>query len=288
MNILITGISGFIGTALLEELKGSTHQLFCVSRKPISFSAPNIHSIIADLSTPGFEKQLPSGIDCIVHMAQSQAYREFPEKAADIFQVNVNATFTLLNWAYRQNVSRFIHFSSGNVYKPQDKLLTEFDARESFSFYGTTKIMGEQLCEQFSEYFDLTILRPFSIYGPKQEGMLMHNIYNRINKGQSITLAGGVGLKITPLFIDDCIEALVKILDRPAKKGLKIYNLSGNEVVSIRQIAEEIGKVIKRQINYQEEVGTPLFLMGDNKKIKEDLNLKLSVRLSDGLKKVFI
>ena len=51
-----------------------------------------------------------------MHLAQSPRYRDFPEGALDVFEVNVGSTQRLLDWACRQGVKRFIYASSGGVY----------------------------------------------------------------------------------------------------------------------------------------------------------------------------
>jgi UDP-glucose 4-epimerase len=286
LKVLITGGSGFIGSNLINRLKQNKDIIiYSLVRNDQVKETPGVINISADLETLDFTKQLPAGIDCIIHMAQSGNYRDFPSKSLSIFNVNIRSTQILLDWAYQNKVKKFLYFSSGNVYKQQDKLLSETDAAEPSNFYGTSKHIAEQLCKAYAGHFDVYILRPFAIYGPGQNGMFIQNILQRIEKEEKVILASNIGLKITPLYISDCITAITAILSLPEKKTCVTYNLCGSEVINMLQLAEQIGTLINKKPGFSLNQDSPVCLMGDNSKICNDLNFKIETDFRSGLRK---
>ncbi len=288
MNILVTGANGFIGSNLIRKLAAASGTtVFACMRTDDGTLINNVKKIISDFSADDFENTLPNNIDCIIHLAQSKHYRNFPEKTKEIFKVNVASTLSLLQWGLKNSIKKFIYFSSGNVYKPQNKLMSETDELGAFSFYGSTKIMAEELCKSYKDYFEIDILRPFGIYGPKQEGMFIQNLLGRLQNEEAIYLASGIGMKTTPMYIDDCVEVVSKILMRDATKNCFVYNLSGKEVLTIKEVAEHLAAIKNITPKYVIENKEPLYLMGDSSKICSDLNFTPKINFENGIKQLF-
>ena len=97
-TILITGSNGLIGYTLLEKLSNNNF-VYALSRKKIELKHDNFKNIICDLSKPLDVEKLPKKVDIIYHLAQSEHFRNFPEKSTDIFNVNTISTLSLLEYA---------------------------------------------------------------------------------------------------------------------------------------------------------------------------------------------
>lgn len=246
MKILITGINGFIGQHLGRCL-ASSHDVFGITRsaqpQTLSF-ATGVSLISADLSEPGFIDQLPSDIDCVIHLAQSQQYRNFPVGADDMRRINIDATCQLLDWAKKTAVKQFIFSSTANVYGKSTTQLAESDATIPESFYGATKLAAEHLVRQYQEFYQVDILRLFTVYGPGQKGMLIPNIADRIQQGHPITLAQGVGLYLTPIFVGDVVSVIEKLMVKSEKGPCRILNVCADEVTHLGAIVKIIEEVI--------------------------------------------
>src|SRR3990167_8609195 len=136
MNVLITGVDGFIGQHL-SRLLSTKHDVYGVTRAlPSTRVQAAIKFIFADLSAPAFPDLLPRNIDCVIHLAQSQQYRDFPGGADDMRRINIDATCELLEWARKTGVKQFIFTSTANVYGKSTTLLTESHVTLPDSFYG--------------------------------------------------------------------------------------------------------------------------------------------------------
>ena len=100
MKILITGAGGFVGKRLARHLADKGNEVVAVVRSQSwstdrnFLSRKNIHVLEVDLLSLDC-RQLPTEVDVIYTLAQSAHFREFPEKADDIFAVNVAANFRL-------------------------------------------------------------------------------------------------------------------------------------------------------------------------------------------------
>src|SRR4030095_13942435 len=98
MRILVTGGTAFLGTSLLPMLAG--HEVFALTRsaRP-SGERDAVSWIEADLGGDLDTAKLPARMDAIIHLAQSDAYKSFPDGAVDMLRVNVEAPSRLLRWA---------------------------------------------------------------------------------------------------------------------------------------------------------------------------------------------
>ena len=108
MKVLVTGGTGFLGRHLLRMLAG--HEVFALTRgKHADKNFPaNISWIESDLSRGLDLSSLPGKADALIHLAQSDKFRDFPGGAHDVFRVNVEAPSALLRWAAGAGVTRAI------------------------------------------------------------------------------------------------------------------------------------------------------------------------------------
>ncbi|MBI3741891.1 MAG: NAD(P)-dependent oxidoreductase [Chloroflexi bacterium] len=257
MKILLTGSTGYIGRQLLKRLM-PTHEVIEVCR-----------TTGYDLSQSGWTLHLPNqNVDVVIHLAQSRHYREFPAGAEDMFRVNVASTFDLLDWARHHNVKHFVFVSTGNVYKPSGSKLSESAECLPVSMYGASKLAAEILLHPFSTFFQISIPRLFGVYGPNQNQMLIADMIARVRTGQTITLAGGVGLHLTPMFVDDCISALMGLLTAGLPQPVTVLNFAGDQVLSLGEIVNEIGQQLSVEPCITVTSELPRYFCADNTALK--------------------
>lgn len=270
MNVLITGGTGFIGRYLVESL-ATQNKVYVLSRRE-TFFHPRVTTIISDLTDSNFTNQLPSNIDSVVHLAQSNMYREFPRGVSDVFRVNITATLELLEWSRLNKVKKFLFTSSANVYSPCFNLLSENSRCVPTSFYGVSKLSAEHLIQQYQKYFQTDILRCFTVYGSSQQNMLISNMIDRIKNGLEITLANGVGVYLTPIYIEDIIQIINKVLNLPRTKESRILNACGNDVLSLAEIIYKIQKILGKRAVVTNSDEEPSYFIGSNEKLKDLIN----------------
>ena len=251
MRVLVTGGTGFTGRALLAALAERGDTVHALVRPGGQLDVEGVEAVEQDL-TAVLGAGLPDSVDGVVHLAQSRRYREFPEGAADVFEVNANATVRLLDWARNAGARSFVYASSGAIYAPGPEPVREDDPPAPGNFYAVSKLAGELACEQFRGQLATHVLRFFFIYGPGQSDMFIPGILGRIGAGQEVSLAGEDGIRVNPVYVDDAVRAVIGALESPEALTL---NVAGPDVVSLRELSELAGAALGREPRYT--VGDP-------------------------------
>lgn len=241
--ILVTGAAGLLGRAVASSLSSSGASVTALIRKSSADCPPDAERCVIDLSDDWNPKRLPQKIDVVIHLAQSNRFRDFPEGASDLYAVNVSATAKLLEYARRVGARQFIYASTGGLYKAQGAKLAEnspLHEPDKLGAYFGSKLCGEIITQSYSGLMATTILRPFFIYGPGQKrNMLLPRLYDSIKAGKPIHLSGNEGIKINPIHVDDAASAVIEALKNPISA---VVNIAGTEILGIRAIVECFGK----------------------------------------------
>ncbi len=283
MRILVTGANGFVGTKLIQSLS-KENKVYCISRRGDSgMSHPNIRWIQQDLSKKIDYSVLPEKIDSIVHLAQSRHYREFPEKALDIFDVNDSSTLQLLDYGREVGIQSFVLASTGGVYAATFGQMREDSPLNPQGFYPLSKYIAERLVQSYAPYFSTSILRLFFIYGEGQGNMLIPNLIRSVKDGRPVTLNSETGIKITPTYVSDVVRAIGEAIK---VEGHETINVSGDEVVSIAEIARTIGEILTIQPKYEHTPNpNAMDFIVDNRKMKDLLGIVPEVSFREGLER---
>lgn len=269
IRILISGSNGLIGhdvASYLTEI--DSYQVFNISRSSSSES----NHIYVDLSTDWCDDVLPEKIDIVLHLAQSEKFRNFPESVEEVFNVNTLSTIKLLNYARRAGAKKFIYASSGGIYGNGNDEFTEetpINLSSNLGFYLSTKFCSELLVQNYSPFFEIDILRFFFVYGPRQrKDMLIPRLINSVKNGVPITLQGEDGIKINPIYVDDAVEAIIKCFDITGNNRI---NVAGSEILSLRNICEVIGEAVGKAPVFSIQEVEPKHLIADISRMKEKL-----------------
>lgn len=283
MKILITGASGFIGSNLLRLLSQKNHVYALVRNKKETACTLKVKYLEVDLSQNDFVKCLPLGIDKVIHLAQSYRYRDFPDGVEDMVNINLNSTVSLLNWAKKNGVKHFIFSSTANVYSQTDEILTEESKTIPNSFYGASKLASELILAQYKNFFSVDILRLFTVYGPGQKGMLIPQIIEKIKLKNEIHLSSNIGIKFTPIFIDDLVLIINKILLSSDDNGLRIMNVCGNQQTTLLDVVSEIEKILGVSSSTSITKDKPLNFIGSNELLFSKIDSVNFTDLKNGL-----
>ena len=244
-TILVTGATGLIGSHLMRSF-GRQDTVFAISREgPVPGAS---HTINLDLGKPWSNEELPRGVDVVVHLAQSQHYRDFPFWAEDVLTVNTLSTVKLLNYARENGVSQFVLASSGGVYGSGETHYSEDQAilaKGELGFYIGTRLCSEILSECYETWMNVITLRFFFAYGSGQRrNMLIPRLVDSVRDGRIIQLKGQAGLSINPVHVSDAVKAVRQAM---LLEGSHKVNVAGPAVLSLRRIAEIIGEAVGKQ-----------------------------------------
>ncbi len=278
MRILLTGGTGFVGSHLLPSL-AQRHEVIAIGRRR---PPADVAWIEQDLAQPLDETGLPGGVDAVIHLAQSAHYKEFPDRADDIYAINVDATFRLLDWARRAGTKRFVFASTGGVYKSGVDRLNESDPVSMIDFYVRSKYAAEVMVGGYAGWLRAIILRLFFVYGPGQQRMLIPTLASRVRAGDEVVIKGNPGIRINPLHVSDAVRVFEPAL---AYDGSGVFNVAGEDTVTLTELVRLLGDIHGREPQIRHEITDPPpgDLIGDNTRIREAFGVVPQTSLRDGL-----
>lgn len=283
-RVLLTGATGLIGHEFcLQAAEGL--DLWAVVRNTPPRHRPG-KWIEHNLANPQLPPSLPENTDTVIHLAQSPHFRDFPEKAMDVFQVNVGSTARLLDWSRQTGVRRFIYASSGGIYGHGAKEFNEDDPagpHGPLGHYLATKHSGELLVENYADQMIVVLLRFFFVYGFRQrETMLIPRLLRSVREGKPIRLQGHDGIRLNPIHVSDAAAAVVNALR--LEESHKI-NIGGPEVMTLGEVARTMGDLVGREPVLVMEESDAGHLVGDVSKMSRLLRPP-SITLEAGLRRM--
>jgi nucleoside-diphosphate-sugar epimerase len=282
MRILVTGASGFIGRHLVSRLSDA-HELFAVDRDPQrAAQSETARVVLMDLARTLNVSALPAEIDIIIHLVQANV--PFPEAANELWAVNTSTTQQLLEYGQRARARQFVLASTGDVYGRRIGLCKETDTAAPVSYYGLTKAVAEMLVQTYSDYLRPCIVRLFQPYGPGQSDRLIPKLADRIRQGQVVRLNKDDRPRMTPVYVDDVTRAVESAIDSSYSGTV---NIAGDRVVSVRELAEEIGRALGCKPFFEESGQESADMAGDNSLMRQVLGDWSMVALHDGLSRTF-
>lgn len=188
-KILVTGGMGFIGSHTVVELLQEGYEVviadnLCNSQKAtldsigkITGQWPMFYSIdVCDREALNkmFEKEIP--IDTVIHFAAHKAVGESVQQPLKYFYNNLLSLINVLGCMQTMNVNGFVFSSSATVYgNPSVLPVTETTpAQKASSAYGSTKQMGEEICEKVAVVSNINAvaLRYFNPVGAHASGLI--------------------------------------------------------------------------------------------------------------------
>ena len=257
---LVTGAAGFIGSHLCEQLLVKGHQVIGVDAF-IPYYARSLKegNIASSLASPGFTfyerdlrdsdlHELLEEVEVVFHLAAMpglvRSWSDFDLYAS----CNLRGTQRLLEALRDARVKHFIYGSTSSVY---GRYATgdEGTALAPVSPYGVTKLSAEHLCRAYAAIyaFPLTILRLFSVYGPRQRSdMAYHRFIEALLLGQPITIYGDGEQRRSNTYIEDCVQGIVRAFEAPERSVGETFNIGGGEVVTINQALETLASLVGR------------------------------------------
>jgi nucleoside-diphosphate-sugar epimerase len=277
MKILVTGATGFVARHLVPAL-AERHQVVALGHDPGRIATGDgVEPLALDLREPGLETHLPE-VDAIVHLAQANV--PFPEGAADLFAVNTASTVALLEHARRVGARRFVLASSASVYGFGDRPWSENDPTGASDFYSATKLAAERFVAAYRGYVDTTIMRLVAPYGPGQRNRMIPRLIASVREGRPIVLNASDRPRTNPIYVDDVTKVVEAAL---ASDGHHLLNVAGDDVASIRELGEAIGRALGVEPTFEQTDTATADIVVDNRRMHDSFDLGNLVPLESGI-----
>lgn len=236
--IFLTGSSGFVGSAVLAELRARGWQVHALThrRSPEADADPLVWSFAGGLFDPATVDAAMQGCSAAIHLVGIIAER--PADGVTFERIHVEGTRRVIESAQRQNVRRVIHMSALGA-RP-----------DAVSDYHRTKWQAEELVRNSG--LDWTIIRPSMIHGPGGEFMEMEAGWAHGRRapflfmpyfGKGALGTGGSG-RIQPVFVGDVARAFVEAIENTKTIG-QTYDLGGPDGMDWATMHAIVSRVLR-------------------------------------------
>lgn len=308
-KIIVCGGGGFIGTHLVEKLKELGHYVIAADlHYPLYSTTVADKFYIMDLrEQENVRKLITSDIDEIYQLAADMGgagYIFTGEHDADIMHNSCQINLNILDQMVKTGVKKVFYSSSACMYPsynqedPDNPLCSEESAypAQPDSEYGWEKLFSERLYMTYARNYNITarIARFHNIFGPrgswnngkeKAPAALCRKVAVCEDKGTIDVWGPGTQTR-SFLFIDECIQGMMRIMDSNYDKPL---NLGSTRMISINNLVFLIANLVGKSVSIRNVEG-PRGVMGrnsDNKLIKETIDWAPDEDLESGLIKTY-
>ena len=260
MRALVTGVAGFIGSTLTDELLARGDTVVGVdcftpyyerTDKEANLSgarqSDRFELIEADLRSCAIEPLL-DGVDAVFHQAAQPGVRlSWSDGFADYVGHNVLATQRLLEAVKATSNTRVVYASSSSVYGNAPAYpTTEDDLPRPHSPYGVTKLAAEHLCNLYAANWGVptVALRYFTVYGPRQRpDMAFHRLLAAAVTGGSFPLYGDGSAVRDFTYVGDAVAANLAAAHVDCAPGT-VVNIAGGSSIAMRDLLELAADVV--------------------------------------------
>ncbi len=247
-RILVTGGSGFIGSHVVDKLADAGHAPRIYDLCPSPHHAPGtVDTVIGDVFNRDTLRHAMEGCEAVVHLAACADVGVVADQPAEAEETNARGTLAVLE-ATRAAGARIIYGSTIWVYGTSGYGLITEDSPLGLPphLYTATKLAGEMYCTAYAELYGVpyTILRFGIPYGPRaRAAAVLPTFVSKALKGEPLTIAGDGRQTRRFVYVEDLAEGVVAAVERAGEN--RVYNMAGEETVTIRQLAEIVSELIE-------------------------------------------
>jgi nucleoside-diphosphate-sugar epimerase len=302
---VLTGGAGFIGTTLSRRLIDDNEIVVLDNLHRDALAGTelagheNLTFVHADVLDPDAVGDTLRGATHVVHLAAIAGVDTVLESPVRTMRVNLIGTYNVLEAAHatQGTVERLVDFSTSEVfgrhaYKVEEVHETaQGSVGEARWTYAVSKLAGEHLAHSYYDEFGLPTcsIRPFNVYGPGQiGGGAIRAFIETILAGEDLVIHGDGSQIRAWCYVDDLVDALMLVLERPEAVG-EVYNIGNPRsvvtvfdlAVRIRRLMGSDSEITFRPLHYSDvEMRIP-----NIDKARRELHWEPRVDLDEGLAK---
>jgi GDP-D-mannose 3', 5'-epimerase len=304
IKILVTGAGGFIGHHLTNRLKDQGHWVRGVDLKAPEYELSRADEFeILDLRRYDSCLRATRGqIDYVYNLAADMGGIGYiTSSLADVAKNNILINTHMLEAAHLSGISRFLFSSSACVYagyKQRNTDITPLREEDAYPAdpepgYGWEKLFAEELCRYYrQDYgFDTRIVRFHNVYGPlgtyeggreKAPAAISRKVA-LARDGDEIEIWGDGKQTRSFMYVDDCVEGLLRIMASPYHEPL---NLGMSTMISVDELVDRVMAIAGKRLIKRYDLTKPEGVRGrnsDNSRLLQVLGWEPSVSLEEGL-----
>jgi len=317
MKVHITGGCGYVGSRVAVRLSKAGHQIVVIDKATPQergrVFTPDIEFRQANLVYPEQARKSLEDAETVIHLAANIGSMNYMyEHQGEILWEN-SAIDAAVYPVFRDvGVKLLMYSSTSMVFQHAPRYpYTESDLANTpapTNVYGFSKLSGEYYCKAFKQQydaFDYIIVRFHNIYGPGEDSKgstpgdihVIPALIEKVLRGQyPLEFIGGADATRTFTYIDDAVDAVVKLFQKGAQGDKEVlntdFNLSTPEVHKIIELGERIWKLLgdgrpfKYVVTDSESAShTALRREADVRKLMSVIDWKPSLSLDEGILK---
>ena len=285
MKILVTGIAGFIGFHVARALLARGDRVLGVDnlndyyevqlkRDRLAALAPasgqQLTTVELDIADAAALRSLVADErpDAVIHLAAQAGVRYSLENPHAYTHSNINGFLAVLEACRHHPVKHLVYASSSSVYglNAHMPFSVHDNVDHPVSLYAATKKANELMAHSYAHLYGLptTGLRFFTVYGPWGRPDMAYFLFTRaILEGKPIKVFNGGDMARDFTYIDDIVEGVVRVLDRPATADpdwsaaapdpgtscapYRVFNFGNNQPVRLLDFIEAIERALGRE-----------------------------------------
>lgn len=301
MKILITGGAGFIGSNLAKRLVNDGHSLVVLDsllrgNKLDKITYSKVEFIKGDTRNLDVVISASKNCDLIFHFAAVLGVDIVADNPVETMDVEVIGTRNVVEAAFINNVKKIMYASTSGIYGHSaiESALTEEVLVDPRTSYAMAKRYNEiYLASHHQEKgLNVTSLRFFNVYGGNQDTrMVVPLFFEQAMENSSITVFGSGNQTRDFTYIDDTVEACIRLMD---VQGCHIVNIANEAEWTITELSKQIKEITqskseiiyleapKKRYDYEVERR-----VGSSEKLLSLTNYKPTTSLTEGLKLIY-
>lgn len=303
MKILLTGAAGFIGAAVWQRLIEAHHVVVGIDNLNAYYDPTLKRDRLANISpSPDFRQMdiadsdaitalmASEKFDIVIHLAAQAGVRYSLENPHAYISSNIVGFLNIIEGCRLNGVKHLIYASSSSVYgqTPEVPFREDSQTDKPASLYAATKKSNELIAHSYHHIYGLNVtgLRFFTVYGPwGRPDMAPFLFADAIITGQPIKVFNGGDMQRDFTYIDDVVEAVIRITNAPGK-GYRIYNIGNSSPVNLNDFISEIERATERKAVKEMlpmQPGDVVQTFADTTAIERDFGFKPSTPLHQGI-----
>ena len=324
MKILVTGAAGFIGFHLTKALLLQGHVVVGLdsindyydvrlkqARLALVESDNQFQFIKADLSDRAMIEQIfeEGQFDAVINLAAQAGVRYSIENPHSYIDSNVTGFLHILEGCRHHKVGHLIYASSSSVYGLDEAMPFQESqsADHPLALYGATKKANEMMAHSYSHLYGLptTGLRFFTVYGPwGRPDMALFLFTKAIFDGKPINVFNHGKMVRDFTYIDDIVEGIVRLVDKPAVSNddfnplspdsgsspapYRLFNIGNSQPVALMDYISALEKAIGREAKKNflpMQAGDAKATNADTTRLEEWVGFAPSTSVEDGVER---
>jgi 2-alkyl-3-oxoalkanoate reductase len=261
MKLLVTGGTGFTGSALVKFLLGQGHDVNCLDNQKGLFydelKEKGASMILASVTDRDAVKKALEDVEGVFHLAAAFRVINVPKKV--YWDTNVEGTRILCEEALKQKVKKVVYCSTQGVHgdvknPPGDENSPVVPA----DYYQFTKYEGEKVIREFADRgLPGVIIRPTAIYGPGDPERFLFLF--KLAKKKRFFMFGNGRAYYHPVYIDNLVDGFYAAFESE-RKNADTYIIADEQYFTIKELVKRVGQAMGKNVKFVHIPFMPLYI----------------------------